>query len=79
MPDSSSILTIEGEGYRHLALSLRKKVGERLRLRLPSEDLFEAEIIEITKKQIRCRLLHIIEENVEKKTFIHPIAMGVKR
>lgn len=67
MPDSSSILTIEGEGYRHLALSLRKKVGERLRLRLPSEDLFEAEIIEITKKQIRCRLLHIIEENVEKK------------
>lgn len=61
-PSGNGELVLEGKLYTHLAMSLRKKVGERINLRLPSAELFESEIVSISKDKLVCRLHHRLDE-----------------
>ena len=61
-PSSSGYIIIEGTAHRHLAIILRKKLGEQINLRVPSGELLKGEIVEISKNKIVCKVLSTIEE-----------------
>lgn len=64
MPDADGFFLLKGESYKHLALSLRKKIGEHINIRLQDGALFEAEIVEVSKEGIKCKVVCSIEEDL---------------
>lgn len=61
-PSSDGKIVLQGDAHRHLAMSLRKKVGEHINVRLPSGKLVECEIVEISKSRIVCYCLSTVDE-----------------
>jgi len=61
-PTGNGEIVLQGEAHRHLAMSLRKRVGEHINLRLPSGELLASEIIEISKERIVCRCFSSVAE-----------------
>ena len=68
-PNLFGQVILEKEQYQHLILSLRKKVGECLNLRLPSGILVEAKITKIENNKIICTITSEIKEVKTKEVY----------
>lgn len=68
-PNLFGQVILEKEQYQHLILSLRKKVGECLNLRLPSGVLVEAKITKIENNKIICTITSEIKEVKTKEVY----------
>ncbi|MGP1438364.1 MAG: RsmE family RNA methyltransferase [Treponema sp.] len=60
-PNSSGLIALKGEEYRHLISVLRKKVGDHLSLRLPIGNLVDSEIVKITDTEVFCKVLNALD------------------
>lgn len=59
--ESSGLVTLKDNEYKHLVSVLRKKKGEHISLRLSSGALFDSEIIEVLENKVVCKLISQLE------------------
>lgn len=74
---NSNTLLIQGFEYRHLVKVLRKKANDIIKITDGLRNIYECEIVSITKDTILCSILktkyNLFEPNIKLRLFISPL------